>query len=120
MLSYPCFCLPRPVVAGRLNRKNRLFLWARKRRIRLDVVWAALQQVGAPPTLSQKPAVRHSRQRWDGVWVSYRCPYDYRDITEEQLEEARRWIQGRDICYYCGFDTTDLRHGWYCAWCGSC
>ena len=27
--------------------------------------------------------------------------------------------EGRDICMYCGFDTTDMRSGWDCGACGS-
>lgn len=109
---------PAPPRVG-ANRKNRLFLWARKRRIRDDVVWLALREVGAPPTLSQRREVRHTITDVDGRIVSFRCLEDYRDISEEQLQAAIRWLKSRDICYYCGFDCTDMRIGFDCPWCGS-
>lgn len=72
--------------------KSRAFIAARKRGIGPEVVRAILFAVGAPPTLSEKPAKREGFETQDDIGRmiprTRRVKDDYRNCSEEQVDLA--------------------------------
>jgi hypothetical protein len=77
-----------------MNRKQNLFIFARKRKIPLEKVYQVLEQIGAIPTYKQSPTrVLYPYIGPDGFTYHELVPNDKRrkrDISEEQFKEGSK------------------------------
>lgn len=89
----------KPVVHARggRNRKQRVFMYARKRGVNYKIVRDLLRMYGLPPTNSERPAKRVSEHSILG-WRSYRDKDDYRDISEHAVRVIQEKIRQLANC----------------------
>jgi len=60
--------------------------------------------------LERRDGIRTFRRLGDGT--------EYTEIIRGFYVRARPDVADRDVCFCCGMDTTGMRHGFDCAYCG--